>query len=791
MNSGLSKKLIAKKKSSALLLFFFILAFVNMLFAATFEAYTDKTLKFKVFQQGGSIWMATNGGVIRWDMATNRSTEFTTAEGILSNIISRGIGDSTGNVWFSSYGGLNRFDGQKWQTYKNLPGGTVDFYRPSKVLLSNDAGKILYTYLQYDSTVFACFNGTFQLPDNSVSGAFVWTDGEKRRWEWLRQSAKRSYSDTPIFDVASATDTISDTLPDSYNYFLEQLHVDVNGRLWIPVGQLTGLLGYSMFDGYKWQHFFGIKGGLKTVTINVTEPAQPIDTGVGKFSYRFLRIDGTIDTINCNKWDEFSRVKDSLCIPPSMTIDTAGRLWIGTMTGLICCDDNGATEFNFQNGPMGMVSSIVEDTKENLWFCGSRGLAIFDGQSWIYPDKLNEKIASLVTVKTVPSSSDAGGMWLMSGVSFNDESNTTKTGKGIAYYNGKSWNDVIVYTKENGLASDIVLELAVDDDNTVWCACLGDTARLCKFKDNIWTTIAYPVGLGGEVQKIHIDKKGDIWIIASNVARYNGSEWQVFPMILYGGKTTNNYVFESSTGVMWFMTEYKGLCRYDGTEWTTNFFDSAPINTTIRAITEDFDRRLWVGLYCAPAIEGLQNCTQGVWRQKEVGSKEFSLVKETGSGFALTIFCDVNGGIWFSNSEGDQHIYWYDGSQWKTYSCEDGLAGGWITSILTAKNGDIWFAGNDDVSRLRSGGIAVQHVQCAPFKRLGRGLVSKKLLTSEHHTGISASATLYDILGRHVDPQRCLTTGIQKAKGIYITVLPKVKKIGDYDQSASVIESDR
>ncbi|HMD67719.1 MAG TPA: hypothetical protein VKF42_02505 [Chitinivibrionales bacterium] len=315
-------------KSSLVLL---LLSSFARLFAYTFDVYTDKSMKFKVLQQGKYIWMATNGGAIRWDMAANVATEYTTAQGLSGNYLTYAISDSTGKLWFSSSSGIDMFDGQSWSSVidspalLNLPGG-------SRLLLANGAGKTLYTCFYTESTI----------------------------------------------KLASAADTFSDSLSGGYCFRSTMSYVDLNGRLWVPFTlriSSTGVpMGFSLFDGSAWRHVPDSASGFLSSLYNVYWPATPVDTGASRFKYRFLRIDGKFDTVDCSKWDEFSRVKDSLCIPPSMTIDTAGRLWIGTEAGLVRCDKGGATEFGFQPGPPGTsISSLVEDAKGNVmgmrqWF---------------------------------------------------------------------------------------------------------------------------------------------------------------------------------------------------------------------------------------------------------------------------------------------------------------------------------------------------------------------------------------------------------------------------------------
>jgi hypothetical protein len=58
---------------------------------------------------------------------------------------------------------------------------------------------------------------------------------------------------------------------------------------------------------------------------------------------------------------------------------------------------------------------------------------------------------------------------------------------GYSMFDGFSWHQIP--DTLSGLVSDAVLDMAVDNDNTLWCVCGGDSTHLCMFKKNIWTSI--------------------------------------------------------------------------------------------------------------------------------------------------------------------------------------------------------------------------------------------------------------------------------------------------------------
>ncbi len=692
--------------------------------AVTFDSFADKSMKFKLIQQNNYIWMATNGGAIQWDMINETAKEYTTIDGLSDNYCTFAGIDSTGSVWIQSNGGFDRFDGQSWYPITdtsgliNRPGG-------SRFLLSGPQGPTLYT---------------------------------------LSSTATEHYTDNIVI-LASATDTFIDTAQERFIYALTYSHVDVAGRLWLPVeGVLASVFrpwGYSMFDGTSWHKIPDSIGDMGVYDIHAL--SVPIGNDTDRFTYRFQRIDGNVDTVDCSNWDKFSVVKDSICIPPSMVIDTAGRLWIGTVKGLVCCDETGVKEYDFRTGPAGMhISTILEDNRGTVWFLGD-GITLYDGNSWTYPEmKWLEETPFRLSYRMIPSLTDSGGMWFMS-----------NPDGGIAYYNGHDWNDVKVYTKNNGLTSDVIVDMAMDSNNTLWCACGGDSPSLCRFENDTWVCMPLPDGLLNEVRHMHIDRENNIWIIATNPARFDGTDWKVFPVSLFEGWAGCDPLFEDSKGDIWFGTCSEGLYHYDGTNSVSDEIEKveAP-GTMVVGIQEDFSGALWVGFGTDWNGSGSTD-REGLWKYDETGWKEFSTL---GLGVELvnTMICDKTGAMWFCHSPelaGDASaISRFDGKRMQTFTVKDGLADTRVSEIYTAKNEDLWFLTYNGVSRLKSSELGIQVSKTGKPHHMRRIINTKVFFTSVFRSEINNSAVYYDLQGRRVNLYHGVNPGYSAsaAAGIYI-----------------------
>ncbi len=277
-------------------------------------------------------------------------------------------------------------------------------------------------------------------------------------------------------------------------------------------------------------------------------------------------------------------------------------------------------------------------------FMRSQGLISFDKAT--NPGIINNKIRSLYAVQN--------GMWIgyfatdqnpASGVGFYDREhkrllNCSQVGitdghnvndivvdradmvwvgmekGGIARFDGETWR---VYTKADGLPSDWIYGLYVDNENYVWAATYNGVA---KFDGNRWNTI-YNVENGSLVNdRVHVitmDTKKNIWIgyIENGVSVYHPSSktWEHFSAVeggLSGNKIRNIVVEqEANTGenTIWVATFDNGLSRYKNSVWTAFTEKDGIPSDKVMDIALDKYNRVWVA-----TDKGVAYRQNDVWR---------------------------------------------------------------------------------------------------------------------------------------------------------------------------------
>jgi len=291
-------------------------------------------------------------------------------------------------------------------------------------------------------------------------------------------------------------------------------------------------------------------------------------------------------------------------------------------------------------------------------FMRSQGLITFDKVS--NPGIINNKVRSLYAVQN--------GLWIgyfatdqdsASGVSFYDREhkrllNCSQIGVtdgqnvndividhadlvwvgmekgGIARYDGKTWR---LYTTADGLPSEWIYGLYVDDENYIWAATFKGVA---KFDGNQWHTI-YSVENGSLVNdRVHVitmDSEKNIWIgyIENGVSVYHPSSktWEHFSAAENGlsGNKIRNFMVQNSadSGVdtVWIATFDNGLSQYKNGVWAAfTEKDGIPSNRLLDVALDKY-HRVWVATEKGTAF--LQNNTWKTYDNLETFNLAFGI----------------------------------------------------------------------------------------------------------------------------------------------------------------------
>ena len=286
---------------------------------------------------------------------------------------------------------------------------------------------------------------------------------------------------------------------------------------------------------------------------------------------------------------------------------------------------------------------------------------------------------------------------------------------------------------QDGLPSEVVLEMLQDSRGDIWFSTLG--GGVCRYDGHSFTTFTTADGLAGDwVWPMLEDRVGNLWFGTSNyrfaadgkgkgISRYDGKTFTTFTMAdgLAGDQVMA--IEEDRQGHLWFGTWDNGVSRYDGQTFTTFTMADGLVDNRVQVIKEDRQGDLWFGTrWCISRYDG-QNFTsftiadglvhRQVWSIEEdrqgrlwfgtrlggvsrFDGQSFTTIISTeasGESYGTTMFDalqDREGNMWFSAFPFGLNRY--DGQHFTAFTTADGLSNNQVMDILEDREGTLWIA---------------------------------------------------------------------------------------------------
>ncbi|HET6992798.1 MAG TPA: two-component regulator propeller domain-containing protein, partial [Bacteroidia bacterium] len=405
----------------------FILAF---LFAEKISAqnnwlnYTDGRTVFKMVSEGNVLWIATSGGVLRYDTITHNRTYYNRGNSPLPHDIVHGLAiDAQGNKWFGTNDGLAKFDGLHWTVWtsenSNLPYDNV----------YSISGLHRFAYSIYDMA----------FDNNGIL--------------WMAACGLVRFDGTNFTSYTTANSTI-------FSNTISSVAPDASGNIWLGINS-----GFSKFDGTTFTRYNNINYFINDVVVDPVTSLKWISTNNGVYSYngttftnynstnsnlltddiRTLEIDshsvlwiGTGYGIAKLKGNYISNYVNLNYYPfqhPAIScihVDGAGQKWFGIYSSFIKFDGEGWNKFIYPQIPSSTVNQVTTDHQGNVWIATTAGIGKYNGTTWTVYNTSNSGLPNN-NVQCL-AFDNAGNMWV--GLTYN----------GLAKFNGTTWTS---YTTAN------------------------------------------------------------------------------------------------------------------------------------------------------------------------------------------------------------------------------------------------------------------------------------------------------------------------------------------------------
>ena len=574
----------------------------------------------------GYLWFATFYGLNRYD--GNSITTFyhdpldetSLAESSISDLLE----DHEGMLWIATWGGgLDRFDPRS-ENFTHLPregrGGLED-------------SRVQSLFEDRDGTLWA---GTF-------AGGLARFDRTRGTFTSFRHDPEEtsSLSHDRIWDIAQ----------------------DHDGRLW--VGTENGLNLFDPATGTA-EAFFHDSGDRTSLGANLVRAVyvdrnNTLWAGTNEGLHRFDRARKTFERFSTTPGAASSGLSHDLV--DEILEDRSGRLWIGTGGGLDLFDRETETFEHFladPRDPLSLsgehVSAIVADRSDNLWI-GTRTGGV---------DKLDLKPAKFRHV----------------GHRFDDP---------------------------NSLSAGWVFAFAQDDEGRLWVATRSalerydkDTGAFVHFRHDPGDPRSLP---NGQARDVLVDHRGGLWVTSwrGGLSRYV-SDREGFVHYRHDPNDPASLVsdvveslYEDRSGTLWVGTR-SGLDRFDREAASFEHFRHDPGDENslsddyTQALYEDPERYLWVGTNSG----GLNRFDpkHGIFERFQSDPGDPSTLS---SDRVHAICNDTSGTLWVGTANGLNELL-PDGT-FRRYFEKDGLPNNRISGLLPDAEGHLWLSTFGGLSR--------------------------------------------------------------------------------------------
>ncbi|MBN1814209.1 MAG: hypothetical protein JXA14_20390 [Anaerolineae bacterium] len=397
------------------------------------------------FDHDGGLWIATPGGLVRWNKASSEITRYTEADGLADNWVETLAVAPNGALWIATGGGISRFDGHIWITYdkdNGLPcNGVTDiaFAPGGDVWISTYGCGVA----RFDGSTWTVYTEEEGLLERHALCITVTSDGAVWFGTW---KGVARFDGTEWTSYTTRSGLVS--------HGVEAITEDPDGGVWFGTWAGIGRLSSTLWTSYD-------TGSVGTWIESIAVAPDGATWA------------GTREGIACFDKDAWVwRTVLSIGGQPeergtSITFAPDGSLWVGTYnSGIYHFNGKAWTNYSLDSGLPGNKVIAIATAPDGMLRAAIRpdrydqggGTWQYDGHTW-----------TQVAPEDSLTSSDAP-----STITAPDGTAWSILDRGVSRCDGQRW---ITYTIENGLVDDHVNAIAIDADGAAWIATNGGLSR--------------------------------------------------------------------------------------------------------------------------------------------------------------------------------------------------------------------------------------------------------------------------------------------------------------------------
>ncbi|MGM0549446.1 MAG: hybrid sensor histidine kinase/response regulator [Bacteroidota bacterium] len=653
-------------------------------------------------------------------------------EGLSQGVFPDILQDSEGFMWFATFSGLNRYDGNEVVIYKadGQPGSLKSqeissLFEDSQQRLWIGTLNHLYLY-QKTQNSFLQIQTSWE-PDENVKIQDIFEDRSGVLWVATNQGVAILNSTTKRLVRTGFSFSPTEGEAPISAYSIEQCD---NGDIWFATN--SGILQYDKdLEKARWH----LAGTYATQIAFSNHGVLVASTNDGL--YRWNPQDGLFDHVfslyAINIKDRY--VRDLVWGPHN-------HLWIATTQGVVVLDEYFRLTEHIQaqvNNPRSLISNVVQriyfDHSQRLWVGSMGGVSVeYEEQKAFYNNSLSTKKNSLkeapIPVWSIFESPSSGELYIGT------------LGNGLFLVSPEHPDKIIANFTKTHLPFLTIYDIHQLDEQRLL---LAGSKGLALF--DLHTQTAHPLSLGTEEMSnravYHLARLRDgVYFLAtsSGVFLYNHHQKKLLSLDDYLKKPLINKAIVTleytSAGYLWVGTK-EGLKRIrvpkdyaflagdklDIREVSLNLPQSGPLVVT--AIREQPSKALWVAT------------TEGLFELSSNGTLLRSYTGSMGlpSDFINSLQMDYCGNLWVSTNKGLSVLY-KQHEQWIHFDALDGLQNLEFNneSSCVGSNGHLYFGGINGITYFVPDSIQTDFTP-PRVKITGIRLSNQKVKPNERYNG--------------------------------------------------------
>ncbi|MBE6054377.1 MAG: histidine kinase [Clostridium sartagoforme] len=584
----------------------------------TIEDGLSQTSALYLFQDSqGYMWIGTSDGLNRYngnEFETYRYEE--DANSISGNYISAITEDEQGNIWVGTSRGLNKLDAETKEIKTYFPGAngcTLSHRNITEILVDSNNNIYVATVdglniydKETDNFIRVYSNKEVGniLTDQSIYS--IAEDLQGNLWigtEYGLNKVDRETNEIVNYYADGSNNSISDN-------FIFKIYADDENNLWIGT----------------------YNNGLDKLNIETNE----------------------IEHYRHNPNDDHSIASDSIRY---ILKDSNKTIWVATSNGLSKLDEKNNRFVNYKSkayDSRSLVSnnvlSLFEDNSGSIWVGTYDGISIFNIQDAItnYKNDFHD-VNSLSDNMIAGIYKDKDGLiWVgtvQDGINVMDRKNNTV----IRYKNSSDENFI----------SDNNIRDIVGIDNEVWIATANGLTSYNKDTKEFKTYFPkdYNSLTSNNIRNLYIDTDGDLWLSTANGV----------------------FTFDRKS-------KFKSYAEL--------FLKNGITEEMFSGIAQDKDGDIWIGSATDGGLIRLNKKTEEI----KVYKTEESNKKSISFNIITTIVVDEENTVWLGTQNGLNKFNRED-ETFTRYKEKDGLSNNFIYGILVDHEGDLWISTNYGISK--------------------------------------------------------------------------------------------